>query len=468
MYKRQLSIYGGDQGKTEKLLRKYYRYWLKEENPNVDKLIEEIKEISFEYKELINQIKVYKGQFEDLKERKDLQKLCGQFFDGKFNELSSRIFSSLENNGYFERTKFLHWISCNIRKNGDPINDKSNGISKIYSIANLLNRLIKAKRICNGTNPTKIAIDSLRNSLEIMFFKERYSAFYMVATKDYDQKAQERIERRLKNKPNCDVKQVAKDIIELDETEYKCSDFRRGNFSSPDVENCIQKSDIHIVHHKRKDLDKIILKDKANSPSDFYLFEEQVMKLSALIGQPGIITPSADERCMQIAYSAKYNSGCISRQVGAVITDLGHSIKSVGWNDVPKGTTSCKYRSVEELFKGESPSKKHFSEFERAEGDFKTETNYKYKNKTPGDFKEAAEHYFKDSLEKNRSNLKGRNCSFCFKTVHNFYEGESNQVHTKSLHAEENAMLQISKHGGQPLQHGILYTTASPCELLCL
>ena len=26
-------------------------------------------------------------------------------------------------------------------------------------------------------------------------------------------------------------------------------------------------------------------------------------------------------------------------------------------------------------------------------------------------------------------------------------------------------MLQISKHGGQPLENGILYTTASPCEL---
>ncbi|WP_235846252.1 deaminase [Morganella psychrotolerans] len=42
---------------------------------------------------------------------------------------------------------------------------------------------------------------------------------------------------------------------------------------------------------------------------------------------------------------------------------------------------------------------------------------------------------------------------------------ENNQVHTRSLHAEENAFLQISKYGGTGVQHGSLYTTASPCEL---
>ena len=43
--------------------------------------------------------------------------------------------------------------------------------------------------------------------------------------------------------------------------------------------------------------------------------------------------------------------------------------------------------------------------------------------------------------------------------------GEKNQVHTRSLHAEENAFLQISRYGGQGLVGGCLFTTASPCEL---
>src|SRR5690606_31708803 len=89
------------------------------------------------------------------------------------------------------------------------------------------------------------------------------------------------------------------------------------------------------------------------------------------------------------------------------------------------------------------------------------------------------EHKYKDSKNFNEKlqedidkvendldeNLKGRPCSFCFKSHHNAYEAKDNQVHTRSLHAEENAMLQISKFGGQPLLGGNLFTTASTCEL---
>jgi tRNA(Arg) A34 adenosine deaminase TadA len=42
---------------------------------------------------------------------------------------------------------------------------------------------------------------------------------------------------------------------------------------------------------------------------------------------------------------------------------------------------------------------------------------------------------------------------------------EDNQVHTRSLHAEENAFLQLAKYGGDGIEGGNLYTTASPCEL---
>jgi dCMP deaminase len=33
------------------------------------------------------------------------------------------------------------------------------------------------------------------------------------------------------------------------------------------------------------------------------------------------------------------------------------------------------------------------------------------------------------------------------------------------LHAEENAFLQLSKYGGGGINNGLLFTTASPCEL---
>lgn len=52
---------------------------------------------------------------------------------------------------------------------------------------------------------------------------------------------------------------------------------------------------------------------------------------------PGLISPTPMERVMQFAYTAKTNSGCISRQVGTAITDSNYSVKVIGWNDVPEG-----------------------------------------------------------------------------------------------------------------------------------
>jgi len=49
-----------------------------------------------------------------------------------------------------------------------------------------------------------------------------------------------------------------------------------------------------------------------------------------------IITPTHKETAMYMASSAAANSACLSRQVGASITNEKGDIISVGWNDVPK------------------------------------------------------------------------------------------------------------------------------------
>lgn len=55
----------------------------------------------------------------------------------------------------------------------------------------------------------------------------------------------------------------------------------------------------------------------------------------------GLVSPTTIERTMQMAYSAKSNSGCISRKVGAVIVNIDNSVQAIGWNDVPKGQVPC-------------------------------------------------------------------------------------------------------------------------------
>ncbi|WP_321854663.1 anti-phage dCTP deaminase [Paraburkholderia tropica] len=49
-----------------------------------------------------------------------------------------------------------------------------------------------------------------------------------------------------------------------------------------------------------------------------------------------IMTPTVHERAMYAAYSAARNSACLSRQVGAALTNRKGSVISVGWNDVPR------------------------------------------------------------------------------------------------------------------------------------
>lgn len=49
-----------------------------------------------------------------------------------------------------------------------------------------------------------------------------------------------------------------------------------------------------------------------------------------------IVTPTREESAMYAAASAASSSACLSRQVGAAVTDSDGEVLAVGWNDVPK------------------------------------------------------------------------------------------------------------------------------------
>jgi deoxycytidylate deaminase len=482
-YKKVLLLYiikktGSDFLKISNLLNKYYKENRAEDNKElVKKKFADLEKVFAKYKTLLVEINELVS-FEKIKKSESLLLLNKIFFGEDFIEFTNDFMHVLEADGnYFRRTCLLHSISCNIRMSKKSAIDSNTDPNNVYTIAELINKIIKARKKFNDleNKSTKIAIDSLRNSLEITFFKERYSAFYMIATKDIIENSRERLDERfLKKIPN-DIErfELVEKLIDLDETEYKNKDFSKGIFTSPNVENCIQKSDYHIFNLKVDQIDTFVklfeiengvtFIEKEKISNTFLTREEQLMKLISLIYQPGLITPSASERNMQIAYTAKLNSGCISRQVGAVITDKNFVAKSIGWNDVAKGHTPCNLRNVEDYFNDNILDSVHYSEFEK--GNPTSTSDYKYKNSTVSNFKEAIIDYFEKDYNDKKEELNGKNCSFCFKSIHNHYEGESNQVHTRSLHAEENAMLQLTKSGGLGVEHGILFTTASPCEL---
>ena len=358
-------------------------------------------------------------------------KILYKFYFKFFKNFSDVIFDELFNVCPTKRSRLLHDIGNNLRLYGtvQNLNMTDNDTTHIYKVAESINYLIKSHK--SNNKETKIVIDSLKNSLELMYFKEKFAAFYMLSVNKDENERKKYIAEKFDN--NQEDKHF-KETFFLGEAEYSGSDFSKGKFAYPDIENCIQKSEYHIYF------------------TDEAKVQKQIIKLLALIEQPGIITPTSAERCMQIAMNAKLNSGCISRQVGAVITDKDYVIKAVGWNDVAKNQLPCKLRNAQDLINGRNID--HFSDFE-ASGEVVT-----------GKDKQKFLKLFSDDITRIvQQDLGGRNCSFCFKTHLNTYEGEKNQVHTRSLHAEENAMMQIAKNGGEGLKEGILFTTASPCEL---
>jgi dCMP deaminase len=349
------------------------------------------------------------------------------FISEDFSNFHNAFQDALKIENDLNRILILHNFCNNLRKGGCYYCDLDPKLGSIYTIAEQIKAIIKGKRRPNKEAPCRVIIDSLRNPLEIMFFKERYSAYYTLAVNPNEDIK----EKQLSTKYPSHVE----DIKKIDRIEYGDKN-KKTDFYKQNVQKCIEKSDLHIS----------FIDDKSVYPFDFH---QQVVIFYSLMLQPGFVTPSPQERCMQIAYTAKYNSGCISRQVGAVITDAYFSIKSIGWNNIPEGQVPCLLRSADELLDKNlrDADTTAFSKYEKNTGDkFFPEFQVKF-----------------SSID--RTNMQGHNCSFCFKDIQNSITEGKNQVHTKSLHAEENAMMQISKYGGQSLKNGILFTTASPCEL---
>ncbi|UPZ15057.1 hypothetical protein [Flavobacterium humidisoli] len=402
------------------------------------------------FKNEINELNSLKEEFNSLSKEvieynncrranEKLKRLRELHSSDSFKSFCIKLHLTLEANSKVKRNKVLQIIANNIRKSGKYDDEKNIDLNNIFTIAELINKLIKAYSKENKNKSTEIVIDSLRNPLEIMFFRQRLSAFYCMAINRVEENRKQEIKERYKNDNYEDVEK----LITEEYNGAKSKDFYKVN-----VSQCIQNADIHISFKSYEDVDFLNTEIKDNA-SPYFSWQMQLLKFLSLIDQPGIVTPSPEERCMQLAFTAKYNSGCISRQVGAAITDVNYAIKAIGWNNTPEGQVPCSLRNADDLLKNEKDIEA-FTSYERNNIDFQRVFKQNFDN---------------EQIKHNRKDLKGRNVCFCFKSLINSYSDGKNQVHTRSLHAEESAFLQITKYGGQGIENGKLFTTASPCEL---
>lgn len=353
----------------------------------------------------------------------NIPELTIQFYTDTLPKLSAELKVVLGESAFI---KLYQEIGKNIRLSGTALNATLIE-GKFFTLAEKINKIIK--RIVQSNKSLKkstlIVIDAIRSNLEAMFFQDRYAAFYLTAVSCPDTERKQRLYK---------LKFSDDDVKSIDKQEYVTRDLKNtATYSVQDIQACIQRADIYISNP-----------DQNNEVSKYSNLSNQVIRFVSLMKRPGIVTPTSVERCMQLAYTAKLNSGCISRQVGAAITDTNFSVQAVGWNDAPHGQVPCVLRNRDDLIAGQDQNA--YSDYEKNNKDY-------------------LEHFKRDVDVYIPIKASGRNISYCFKSEYNTLTGVKNQVHTRSLHAEENAFLQISKNGGRGIDGGILFTTASPCEL---
>lgn len=319
----------------------------------------------------------------------------------------------------------MQTIGNNIRCSGTPYGTNHTE-QHFYEVAKRIDKIIQL--ICyiserTHRNPhVRICIDAIRNSYEAFYFKDKYSYFYLVSVNTDESERKRRLDMFDQGELNSlDQTELAKDDSNIDSLFYH-----------QNMDECLSISDIHIYNPRQETAGKYVF------------LTQQLLKYLCLMLHPGLVTPTAIERCMQTAYVAKLNSGCLSRRVGAVITDQDFSIKAIGWNDVPSGQIPCNLRCIQDYIC--SCDSETFSNFERQNEDIHDALNLIQKATS-------------------KCNLEGLGYLYCFKDVYNALKHTNNQVYTRALHAEENAFLQITKHGGMGIKGGKLFSTASPCEL---
>lgn len=338
---------------------------------------------------------------------------------------------------------WLQDMGDNIRLTGNPFDSKSNlDFNKLETIADETNKLIKFYRNRQDKKESSLfVVDSFRNPAEVLYFNKRYSSFYLCsvyASKD------SRVER------------LKESFISAREQRDQGEGYSTKNLHKQNVPECVLLSDYAL-----------------NNEIDGK-FKHKIARLLVLIDNPGTVYPTADEVFMNLAYSLSLRSTCLSRQVGAVITNTDGFVLTAGWNDVGSGQLGCslncksdytKYSgedhllsvwgsTIDELKKDGLLDGIHDSDFFC----FKDIKSKQIVNK-------KIDKIF-DELES--TNKFGKSMKPIILKIKNKLKEKlsiKRLEYARALHAEENALLQAARFGGNGVAGGTIYTTTFPCEL---
>ena len=240
---------------------------------------------------IINRMESYNYEVEVIK----LSSFIGEYYDEDFKSEAGKTVAYKE---------LMHKI-----EGGDFLRDKYHNNSVLAELAIKQIREGRQKKETTDIEGRRkcYIIDSLKNLEELKLLQTIYrEIFYLFSIFSPEEE----------RKKNLDIKDLSRTEIEkiIKTDEYE------DDKSGQNVRDTFINGDF-FVRVSKDNMEKL---------------DEKIARYIHLIFDTKIVTPNSDETAMYHAKSSAGNSACLSRQVGATITDKDGVTIARGWNDVPK------------------------------------------------------------------------------------------------------------------------------------
>jgi len=334
--------------------------------------------------------------------------------------------------------------------------DKGNELRKNkephYLALKLLNKIDNEIKY-NRNKRLRILLDGIKNHYEIYFLRNHFPNFFLFSVQAPREIRKERwIQQQMKDENIHNHKELEKEFILVDER-----DEHEDIFYGQQVHWCNYLADINIFN------DKNFAKHASKVKEDFY--EKKIYQYVELIENHLVqkydkeIYPNSDELCMTLAYAISKKSSCCKRKVGAVIIEtIGKEDNNIKEENIISGIPIVTSSGYNEVLLNTKPCI------------LDSKYNGCYRDLVKKQIASRLK-YCPYCNEKLDSIIDRVRCSKCdidiLETIiRSSDENSSNFLDIcRAIHAEEMAILQLSKRGSFSNNDLTLYTTAQPCNL---
>lgn len=311
------------------------------------------------------------------------------------------------------------------------LQDLGNALRKKHGRGYLIQRLLTVaeKKYINES----IVINSIKNPGEIDELKNHPCAYVIAVNVSRDTRWK-RVQEKYQDH-----------FIEFKEDDNR--DKNEGLDHGQNVQKCVDLADIYVSNEKHRETER----EKEQ-------FRVKIDRYVKLINEPGSRKPSSLELLMNQAYHISLSSDCLKRQVGAIISIVRDKDQSIldREEDIEfreEGTQYVVASGCNAVPRNQEPCKTEYGDCFR---DIEWNKCMKKITYCP-----------KCGVELDHSNKVVDECpdSECrcdFR--HELFPSKALDL-CRAVHAEENAILQVSRLGGTSLEKANLYTTTFPCQL---